>query len=74
METAVETSVETPTQTLLFAAELVEENGSYTLVVEDVRRGSVQTTPVPRAMVDKLPVFLSALADKLGSAPTRSRW
>ncbi|WP_224282619.1 hypothetical protein [Streptomyces sp. LS1784] len=66
--------METSTQTLLFAAELVEENGTYTLVVEDVRRGSVQTTPVPKAMVDKLPTFLSALSAKLNPAPSRSRW
>ncbi|MFJ9442304.1 hypothetical protein ACIRRH_10580 [Kitasatospora sp. NPDC101235] len=66
--------METSTQTLLFAAELVEENGTYTLVVEDVRRGSVQTTPVPKAMVDKLPTFLSALSAKLASTPSRSRW
>ncbi|MFJ9952664.1 hypothetical protein [Kitasatospora sp. NPDC091207] len=65
--------METSTQTLLFAAELVEENGSYALVVEDVRRGTVQTTPVPKSMVDKLPVFLSALAAKLDPAPRR-RW
>ncbi|GJF31174.1 hypothetical protein KNE206_38740 [Kitasatospora sp. NE20-6] len=66
--------METSVETLLYAAELVEENGSYTLVVQDVARDTVQTTPVPRAMVDKLPVFLSALAAKLGPAPSRSRW
>ncbi|SEE29674.1 hypothetical protein SAMN05216483_5848 [Streptomyces sp. 2131.1] len=49
------------TQTLLFAAELVQDNGTYTLVVEDVTAGTVQSTPVPKAMVDKLPVFLAAL-------------
>ncbi|WP_371478931.1 hypothetical protein [Kitasatospora sp. NBC_00315] len=64
----------TSTQTLLFAAELVEENGTYALVVEDVRSGTVQTTPVPKNMVDKLPTFLSALAAKLNPAPPRRRW
>ncbi|WLQ32047.1 hypothetical protein P8A18_00715 [Streptomyces castrisilvae] len=63
--------METSTQTVLFAAELVEENGAYALVVEDVRKGTVQTTPVPGAMVDKLPVFLAALTAKL--APVRQR-
>ncbi|TRV72176.1 hypothetical protein FKN01_30645 [Streptomyces sp. 130] len=63
--------METSTQTLLFAAELIEENGTYTLVVEDVAKGTVQSTPVPRAMVDKLPVFLATLTAKLG--PVRQR-
>ncbi|MEU3561461.1 MULTISPECIES: hypothetical protein [unclassified Kitasatospora] len=66
--------METSTRTLLFAAELVEENGTYTLLVEDVQRGGVQTTPVPKAMVDKLPTFLSALAAKLNPPPSRRRW
>ncbi|MFF9645824.1 hypothetical protein [Kitasatospora aureofaciens] len=66
--------METSTATLLYAAELVEDNGTYTLVVEDVRRGTVQTTPVPKNMVDRLPAFLSALAAKLNPAPPRSRW
>ncbi|MEU1351344.1 hypothetical protein ACFYPA_04645 [Streptomyces sp. NPDC005775] len=66
--------MEAATQTLLFAAELVEENGTYALVVQDVRRGTVQTTPVPRAMVDKLPTFLSALTTKLNPVPQRRRW
>ncbi|MFE7595075.1 MULTISPECIES: hypothetical protein [unclassified Kitasatospora] len=66
--------METSTRTLLFAAELVEENGTYTLLVEDVRSGSVETTPVPKAMVDKLPTFLSALAAKLNPPAPRRRW
>ncbi|MEU2250582.1 hypothetical protein [Streptomyces sp. NPDC019224] len=66
--------METSTQKLLFAAELVEENGTYALVVEDLRRGTVQTTPVPKAMVDKLPAFLSALTDKLGPVRQRRGW
>ncbi|MFJ7280402.1 hypothetical protein [Kitasatospora sp. NPDC098663] len=64
----------TSTETLLYAAELVEENGAYTLVVQDVRQGTVQTTPVPRPMVDKLPTFLSALSAKLNPPPARGRW
>ncbi|MGW7582285.1 hypothetical protein ACWGKU_06335 [Kitasatospora sp. NPDC054768] len=66
--------METSTETLLYAAELVEENGTYRLVVQDVRRDTVQTTPVPRSMVDKLPTFLAALTSRLNSAPSRSRW
>ncbi|NEC63857.1 hypothetical protein [Streptomyces sp. SID9727] len=66
--------METSTQTLLFAAELVEDNGTYTLVVEDVRKGTVQSTPVPEAMVDKLPVFLAALTAKLGPVRPRRGW
>ncbi|MCX5389119.1 hypothetical protein ABZY68_36370 [Streptomyces sp. NPDC006482] len=66
--------METSTQTLLFAAELVEENGTYSLVVQDVRRDTVQSTPVPKAMVDKLPAFLSALTAKLHPVPPRRRW
>lgn len=66
--------METATQTLLFAAELIEQNGTYTLVVEDVAKGTVQSTPVPRAMVDKLPVFLAALTARLGPERPRRGW
>ncbi|MGW1126197.1 hypothetical protein [Streptomyces sp. NPDC002526] len=66
--------METSTQTLLFAAELIEENGTYTLVVEDVDKGTVQSTPVPKAMVDKLPVFLAALTARLGPVQPRRGW
>ncbi|MBV2151251.1 hypothetical protein [Kitasatospora sp. SUK 42] len=59
---------------LLFAAELIEEDGTYTLVVQDVRRDTIQTTPVPKSMVDKLPTFLSALSAKLNPVPPRRRW
>ncbi|NYV73908.1 MULTISPECIES: hypothetical protein [Streptomyces] len=65
--------METSAQTLLFAAELVEENGAHILVVQDMRTGTVQTTPVPKAMVDKLPVFLTALAAKLNPVTQRRR-
>jgi hypothetical protein len=66
--------METSVETLLYAAELVEENGSYTLVVQDVVRDTVQTTPVPKAMVAKLPTFLAALTSRLNLAPSRRRW
>ncbi|MFC9930564.1 hypothetical protein [Streptomyces sp. NPDC127190] len=58
---------------LVYAAELVEEDGAYKLVVQDVVRGTVQVTPVPKSAVDRLPTFLSVLSSKLGSAPARSR-
>ncbi|MFH8384838.1 hypothetical protein ACH4E7_28515 [Kitasatospora sp. NPDC018058] len=70
----METSMDTSMETLLYAAELVEENGTFTLVIQDVRRGTVQTTPVPKSMVDKLPTFLSALSAKLNPVPSRDRW
>ncbi|WP_328903878.1 hypothetical protein OHR86_31530 [Streptomyces sp. NBC_00441] len=66
--------METSTRTLLFAAELIEENGTYTLVVEDVDKGTVQSTPVPKAMVDKLPLFLTALTARLGPVQPRRGW
>ncbi|MFJ3788335.1 hypothetical protein [Kitasatospora sp. NPDC090091] len=66
--------MQTSTETLLYAAELVEENGTYTLVVQDVARDTVQTTPVPKSMVDKLPTFLAALTARLNPAPPRRRW
>jgi hypothetical protein len=65
--------METSTRTLLFAAELVEENGVHTLVVRDMRTGTVRTTPVPKVMVDKLPTFLAALAAKLNPVSGRRR-
>ncbi|MEU2393458.1 hypothetical protein [Streptomyces sp. NPDC007369] len=61
-------------ETLLYAAELVEEDGAYTLVVQDVVRNTVQVTPVPKSAVDKLPTFLSVLSSKLNPAAARSRW
>ncbi|MGW0948337.1 hypothetical protein ACWD4O_38095 [Streptomyces sp. NPDC002623] len=61
-------------ETVLYAAELVQEDGAYKLVVQDVVRDTVQVTPVPKSAVDRLPVFLSALSSKLGSAPAGSRW
>ncbi|MGA5699176.1 hypothetical protein [Peterkaempfera bronchialis] len=60
-------------ETLLFTAELVEEDGTYKLVVQDVVRDTVQITPVPKSAVDKLSTFLSVLSSKLGTTPTRGR-
>ncbi|ROR46570.1 hypothetical protein [Kitasatospora cineracea] len=53
------------TRTLLFAAELVEEDGAHILLDEDVPCGTIQSIPVSKGMVDKLPVYLSALVAKL---------
>ncbi|MEU0435216.1 hypothetical protein ABZ153_26900 [Streptomyces sp. NPDC006290] len=61
-------------ETLLYAAELVEEDGTYKLVVQDVVRDTVQVTPVPASAVARLPVLLSVLSSKLGSASARGRW
>ncbi|MFE7359294.1 hypothetical protein ACFU8Q_41070 [Streptomyces sp. NPDC057543] len=61
-------------ETVLYAAELVQEGGTYKLVVQDVVRDTVHVTPVPKSAVDKLPTFLSVLSSKLGSAPARGRW
>ncbi|MEU5811999.1 MULTISPECIES: hypothetical protein [unclassified Streptomyces] len=61
-------------ETLLYAAELVEEDGAYRLVVQDVVRDTVQVIPVPRSAVDKLPTFLTALNSKLNPAAARPRW
>ncbi|WP_345588241.1 hypothetical protein [Streptomyces marokkonensis] len=60
-------------ETLLYAAELVRDDGTYKLVVRDVVRDTVQVTPVPESAVAKLPVFLSALNSKLGSASAPGR-
>ncbi|MGW0671094.1 hypothetical protein [Streptomyces sp. NPDC002746] len=60
-------------ETLLYAAEIVREDGTYKLVVRDMVRDTVQVTPVPGPLVAKLPTFLSALNAKLGSAPVGAR-
>ncbi|MFB7506485.1 hypothetical protein [Streptomyces broussonetiae] len=60
-------------ETLLYAAELVREDGTYKLVVQDVVRDTVQVTPVPESAVARLPAFLSVLSSKLGSASTNGR-
>ncbi|MFI9047251.1 hypothetical protein [Streptomyces sp. NPDC053427] len=59
---------------LLYAAELVQEDGTYKLVVQDVVRDTVQITSVPASMVNRLPTFLSALSSKLGPTPARGHW
>ncbi|WP_405901191.1 hypothetical protein OG242_30270 [Streptomyces sp. NBC_00727] len=66
--------METSTQTLLFAAELIEDNGTYSLVVEDVSTGTVRSTPVPKAMVDRIPAFFAALTAKLGPVQPSRGW
>ncbi|WP_237525289.1 hypothetical protein [Streptomyces sp. SID4985] len=58
-------------ETLLYTAELVQEDGAYKLVVQDVVRDTVQVTPVPKSAVDRLPTFLSVLSAKLGTARGR---
>jgi len=60
-------------ETLLYAAELVREDGAYKLVVQDVVRDTVQVTPVPESAVARLPVFLSVLSSKLGPASAGGR-
>ncbi|MFF8726978.1 hypothetical protein ACF073_10860 [Streptomyces sp. NPDC015171] len=50
-----------PNETHLYSAELVEEDGVYTLVVTDRIHDAVQTAQVPKRAVDKLPYFLSLL-------------
>ncbi|MFJ8345249.1 hypothetical protein ACIQ9J_02540 [Streptomyces sp. NPDC094153] len=50
--------------TLLYSAELIQEGGSYKLVVTDRLRHTVQTAYVPRRAVEQLPTFLSKLNPK----------
>lgn len=52
------------TQTLLYSAELVEEDGVFTLVVTDQTHDTVQSVEVSRRAVDKLPYFLSMLTSR----------
>ncbi|EST28991.1 hypothetical protein [Streptomyces roseochromogenus] len=46
---------------VLYRAELVLNNGSYTLVVRDLVHGTLRMTGVPRRMVAKFPAYLSML-------------
>jgi hypothetical protein len=48
-------------ETLLYTAEIIQEDGTYTLVVNDRMRDTVQTIKVPKKAVDKLPLYLSKL-------------
>jgi len=52
-------------ETLLYTAELTHSDGVYKLTVRDVARDTVQTVPVPRSAVDRLPTFLATLGSKL---------
>ncbi|MGK4578982.1 hypothetical protein [Kitasatospora sp. HPMI-4] len=58
METATERT------TVLCTAELIEENGRFTLVVRDFVRDTVQRAEVSGGAVDRLPYFLSLLRSK----------
>ncbi|MFI9048198.1 hypothetical protein [Streptomyces sp. NPDC053427] len=51
-------------ETLLYTAELIEEGGTYTLVISDRLRNTVQTTQIAKKAVEKLPMFLSMLNSK----------
>lgn len=46
---------------VLYTAEIVYDSGTYTLVVRDMVRGTLQTTTVPRRIVSKMPTYLSML-------------
>ncbi|MFJ9850399.1 hypothetical protein [Streptomyces sp. NPDC101150] len=51
-------------ETLLYTAELIQEGGTYKLIVRDRLRNTVQTTPIAKKAVEKLPMFLSMLNSK----------
>ncbi|KPI15376.1 hypothetical protein OK074_0084 [Actinobacteria bacterium OK074] len=55
-------------ETALYSAELVEEDGTYKLVVTDRIRDTVQIATVSKKAVDKLPYFLSLLNSRQFSA------
>ncbi|MEV5491122.1 hypothetical protein AB0L47_24520 [Streptomyces bobili] len=60
------------TGTSLYTAELIQEGSDYRLVVTDRQRQTVQTAYVPRAMVERLPAFLTKLnSSKSGGFPWR---
>jgi hypothetical protein len=48
----------------LYSAELLQEDGVFTLVVTDRVRDTVRTTHVSRKAVEKLPTFLTMLDSK----------
>ncbi|KND24748.1 hypothetical protein [Streptomyces acidiscabies] len=55
---------QTQTPTLVYSAELVEQDGVFTLVVTDRTHDTVQSVQVPKRAVDKLPYFLSLLTSR----------
>ncbi|MFF5973416.1 hypothetical protein ACFY7C_18015 [Streptomyces sp. NPDC012769] len=46
---------------VLYTAELVHRDGTYTLIVRDLVHDVRKTTTVPRRMVGKIPLYLSML-------------
>ncbi|MBV6697680.1 hypothetical protein [Kitasatospora aureofaciens] len=51
-------------ESLLYTAELTEEDGTFTVIVRDFVNDTVQTVEVSRRAVEKLPVLLAALTSK----------
>ncbi|WP_157855818.1 hypothetical protein [Streptomyces aureocirculatus] len=50
---------------VLYSAEVRENAGKFTLVINDHQRGNVEVRVVPKRAVQKLPFYLSMLSDKL---------
>ncbi|MEV6974406.1 hypothetical protein [Kitasatospora sp. NPDC093806] len=44
---------------VLYTAELVNDSGTYKLIVRDLVHGSLQSVTVPRRTVGKIPAYLS---------------
>lgn len=59
--TLTEAGQQAVTGTPLYSAELVQEGGTYKLVVTDRLHHTVQTAYVPRRVVEQLPTFLAKL-------------
>ncbi|CAM2830260.1 hypothetical protein ACH4LN_26920 [Streptomyces albus] len=55
-----------PEEDILYSAEVYRTENGCVLRVTDWQDGTVQTYPVARRMVDKLPFYLSMLKSKLG--------
>ena len=56
--------MQTHAPTLVYSAELLEQDGVFTLVVTDRTHDTVQSVQVPQRAVDKLPYFLSLLTSR----------
>ncbi|MFE2285361.1 hypothetical protein ACFXDJ_14445 [Streptomyces sp. NPDC059443] len=53
------TAADEASMDVLYTAELVNDCGTYKLIVRDLAHGTLQSVTVPRRTVGKIPMYLS---------------
>ncbi|WP_162793644.1 hypothetical protein [Streptomyces paludis] len=55
------TAADDASKDVLYTAELVNDRGTYTLIVRDLVNGTLQSVTVPGKTVGKIPTYLSMI-------------